>query len=194
MFIFLLSVCLPLNSGLTRNKREPQEIPNPGYQLYRYEMCILPGMACALHENSRSLTRCWDDRSIRNQYEQRCISVQWFPLWIYPSEFLGNFVKTHSLTCVVVLKNQLIKKSIYVCLKLKFCYRSCHHEITITLLLRSHFTYHFTLLSTFSNRVCLFLSSGVSCLQKELDSQFTRYFLYKYFVCRCGMYLNISKM
>lgn len=49
MFIFLLSVCLPLNSGLTRNKREPQEIPNPGYQLYRYEMCILPGMACALH-------------------------------------------------------------------------------------------------------------------------------------------------
>lgn len=57
MIIFLLSVSVwPLNSGLTRNKREPQEIQNAGYQLYRYEMCLHPawlltqrGLACGPH-------------------------------------------------------------------------------------------------------------------------------------------------
>lgn len=40
LYLFSLSVWLS-DSGLARNKREPQEIQNPGYQLHRYEKCLM---------------------------------------------------------------------------------------------------------------------------------------------------------
>lgn len=58
LYFFSLSVW-PSDSGLARNKRKPQEIQNPRYQLHRYEMCLMQAWLTCKHANYSQFSSCF---------------------------------------------------------------------------------------------------------------------------------------